>query len=212
MISLANRRSRHGADLTEPIDMNRSTVASNYRSTATTPLIWCIRVALLLVVAVVGLFYVYPRIHDLTATPYRLDAAVESAGNYNPALDRIVEHETVTLASFDSLDSMKLSLRDVLATNEMVSAELNTLIDQISVDVQGTLDSAGANVDELVASLESLTSQINSLQSPIDAAASGLRSDRATLDEILVDARATASQVHNARMSAEESADDLSGR
>ena len=173
---------------------------------------WILRVIILMVLAVVGILYLYPRIYDLTATPYRLDSAVESANNYNPALDKIVEHEAVTLAAFDSLDKMKASLGDVLVTDENVSAELNTLIQQISVDVQGTLNNAGANVTDLVASLDTLTSHIEALQSPVGDANTALTADRTTLDEILLDARSTAGQVHNARVSAEESANDLSGK
>ena len=205
MTSIVGGRSRHGADndVTEPIDTNAG------KPTTTT---WLLRALILVVVAVVGILYLYPRIYDLTATPYRLDSAVESANKYNPALDKIVEHETVTLAAFDSLDKMKASLNDVLVTDETVSAELNTLIEQISVDVQVTLDAAGANVTDLVASLDTLTSHIDSLQRPVADATTALTADRTTLDEVLLDARSTAGQVHNARVSAEESANDLSGK
>lgn len=211
MTSGLGRRSRHGtdSDATGPIDIGGVTTQSAPKATVTT---WVLRVILLVVVAAVGIFYLYPRIYDLTATPYRLDAAVESANNYNPALDKIVEHETVTLSAFDSLDKMKAALADVLVTDENVSAELNTLVRQISVDVQGTLDSAGANVTDLVTSLDTLTSQIEALQNPVDDANTALTADRTTLDEILLDARSTAGQVHNARVSAEESANDLSGK
>lgn len=211
MTSGLGRRSRHGTDpdATGPIDFGRGATQSAPKATATT---WILRVILLVVVAVVGILYLYPRIYDLTATPYRLDAAVESANNYNPALDKIVEHETVTLSAFDSLDKMKAALADVLVTDENVSAELDTLVRQISVDVQGTLDSAGANVTDLVASLDTLTSHIAALQNPVDDATAALTADRTTLDEILLDARSTAGQVHDARVSAEESANDLSGK
>lgn len=211
MTSGLGRRGRHGTDVdaTGPIDFGRAATTPVKRPTATT---WILRAVLLVVVAVVGILYLYPRIYDLTATPYRLDAAVESANNYNPALDKIVEHETVTLAAFDSLDKMKASLADVLVTDEKVSAELNTLVQQISVDVQGTLDTAGANVTDLVASLDTLTAHIDALQSPVADATTALTADRTTLDEILLDARSTAGQVHNARVSAEESANDLSGK
>lgn len=212
MTSLTGRSNRHGADdVTGPIQLDRSAPqAAGSRGPTTTT--WLLRVALLIIVAVVGILYLYPRIYDLTATPYRLDAAVESANNYNPALDKIVEHETVTLAAFGSLDEMKASLADVLATDAAVSGELNTLIEQISVDVQGTLDLAGANVTDLISSLDTLTAQIESLQPPVDDAAAALTLDRTTLDEILVDAQSTADKVHSARVSAEESANDLSGK
>lgn len=160
----------------------------------------------------IGAFYLYPRIYDLTATPYRLDQAVVSAGNYNPALNQIVEHEKVTLAAFDSLEKMKTSLASVLSTDATVTAELNTLTGQISGDVQATLNQAGANVTDLVASLDTLTTHINSLQPAADGATAAVGADRATLDAILADARSTAAQVHSARVSAEESANDLSGK
>ncbi|ELB87792.1 hypothetical protein R1X32_00445 (plasmid) [Rhodococcus opacus] len=167
---------------------------------------------LVLALIPVGAFYLYPRIYDLTATPYRLDQAVVSAGNYNPALNQIVEHEKVTLSAFDALDKMKASLASVLSTDETVTAELNTLIGQISGDVQATLDLAGANVTGLVASLDTLTAHINSLQPAAEGATTALAGDRATLDAILTDARSTAAKVHSARLSAESSADDLSGK
>ncbi|MFE5709162.1 hypothetical protein [Rhodococcus koreensis] len=160
----------------------------------------------------IGALYLYPRIYDLTATPYRLDQAVVSAGNYNPALDQIVEHEKVTLAAFDSLEKMKASLASVLSTDATVTAELNTLTGQISGDVQATLNQAGANVTDLVASLDTLTAHINSLQPAADGATAAVAGNRDTLDAILDDARSTAEKVHSARLSAEESANDLSGK
>ncbi|MFE7420116.1 hypothetical protein [Rhodococcus sp. NPDC057529] len=167
---------------------------------------------LVLALIPIGAFYLYPRIYDLTATPYRLDQAVVSAGNYNPALDQIVEHEKVTLAAFDSLEKMKASLASVLSTDAAVTAELNTLTGQISGDVQATLNQAGANVTDLVASLDTLTAHINSLQPAADGATAAVTGNRATLDAILADARSTAEKVHSARLSAEESANDLSGK
>ncbi|AWK76167.1 hypothetical protein CBI38_32180 (plasmid) [Rhodococcus oxybenzonivorans] len=167
---------------------------------------------LMLALIPIGALYLYPRIYDLTATPYRLDQAVVSAGNYNPALDHIVEHEKVTLAAFDSLEKMKTSLASVLSTDATVTAELNTLTGQISGDVQATLNQAGANVTDLVASLDTLTTHINSLQPAADGATAAVTGNRATLDAILDDARSTATKVHSARLSAEESANDLSGK
>jgi ABC-type transporter Mla subunit MlaD len=170
------------------------------------------RVLMVLALIPVGALYLYPRIYDLTATPYRLDQAVVSAGNYNPALDQIVEHEKVTLAAFDALEKMKAPLASVLSTDAAVTAELNTLTGQITGDVQKTLDLAGANVTDLVASLDTLTAHISSLQAPVDGATAAVAGDRATLDAILADARSTAAKVHSARLSAEESANDLSGK
>jgi ABC-type transporter Mla subunit MlaD len=74
------------------------------------------------------------------------------------------------------------------------------------------LDHAGANVTDLVASLDTLTAHINSLQPAADGATAAVAADRATLDAILTDARSTAEKVHSARLSAEESANDLSGK
>ncbi|MFD6059935.1 hypothetical protein [Rhodococcus wratislaviensis] len=170
------------------------------------------RVLLVLALIPIGALYLYPRIYDLTATPYRLDQAVVSADNYNPALDQIVEHEKVTLAAFDALDKMKASLASVLSSDAAVTAELNTLTGQITGDVQKTLDLAGANVTDLVASLDTLTTHISSLQAPVDGATAAVAADRATLDAILTDARSTAEKVHRTRLSAEESANDLSGK
>ncbi len=206
------RRDRHAeSDATGPIH-RVSLSPPDHREPTTTKTVKLLRLVLILVVAVVGVFYLYPRIYNLTATPFRLDEAVESANRYNPALDRIVEHEKVTLAAFDSLDKMNAALADVLETDAAVSNELNTLIGQISIDVQATLDSAGANVTELIGSLDALTAQVESLQAPVADASGALAVDSATLGSILVDARSTADLVRSARVSAAESADDLSGK
>jgi hypothetical protein len=159
-----------------------------------------------------GAFYLGPRVYNLTATPYRLDQAVVSANNYNPALTELVEHENVTLSAFTALDKMDAALASVHTTDAAVDAELRTLVDQINGDLHATLDSAGTNVTELVSSIDTLTTQVNSLQPPIDGATGALAGNTAAMDAILADARATAQKVHNARLSAEESANDLSGK
>lgn len=159
-----------------------------------------------------GAFYLAPRVYNLTATPYRLDQAVVSANKYNPALTELVEHEQVTLSAFTALDKMEAALASVHATDTAVSAELTTLTGHITGDLQATLEHAGANVTELVTSLDTLTAHVNSLQSPIDGATAALDGNTAAMDAILADARSTADKVHNARLSAEESANDLSGK
>ncbi|PBC44858.1 hypothetical protein CJ179_29240 [Rhodococcus sp. ACS1] len=191
-----------------PVPNRRSDTEPRRASTRTKVLRGIVLLALIPITA----FYLYPRIHDLTATPYRLDQAVVSANNYNPALAELVEHEKVTLSAFAALDKMRAALASVQETDATVAAELNTLIGQISGDVQNTLDQAGTNVDDLVASLDTLTAQINTLQPPVDGATAALTGNRATLASILDDARSTAEEVHNARVSAEESANDLSGK
>ncbi|ROZ52955.1 hypothetical protein EEB12_29500 [Rhodococcus sp. WS1] len=170
------------------------------------------RILLVLALIPVGALYLYPRISELTATPYRLDQAVVSAGNYNPALNQIVEHEKITLAAFDALDKMDASLASVLSTDVTVTTELNSLTGRITGDIQKTLDLADANVADLVVSLDTLTTRISSLQAPVDGATTAVAADRATLNAILTDIRVTAEKVHSARLSAEESANDLSGK
>ncbi|MCZ4587566.1 hypothetical protein O4328_28425 [Rhodococcus opacus] len=159
-----------------------------------------------------GAFYLAPRVYNLTATPYRLDQAVVSANNYNPALTELVEHEQVTLSAFTALDKMEAALASVHATDAAVDAELTTLTGQITGDLQATLNLAGTNVTELVTSLDTLTAHVNSLQPPVDGATTALDGNTAAMDAILADARATADKVHSARLSAEESANDLSGK
>ncbi|MGW5518141.1 hypothetical protein [Nocardia africana] len=160
----------------------------------------------------VAVFYLAPRVYDLVATPYRLDHTIVSAANYNPALNDVVAHEKVSLAAFVALGKMKTALADVQSTATKVNAELNTLTSQISGDIQAALNRAGANVADLVSSLDTLTGQVNSLQPPVDGATTALSADSSALAAILDDARATAEKVHHARLSAENSADDLSGR
>lgn len=170
------------------------------------------RIGLIMALIPVGAFYLAPRVYNLTATPYRLDQAVVSANNYNPALADLVEHEQVTLAAFAARDKMNAALTSVHATDAAVATELNTLIRQIDGDLHATLDQAGTNLTALVASLDTLTAHVNSLQPPIDGATTALDANTAAMDAMLADARATAEKVHSARLSAEESANDLSGK
>ncbi|MDF3281092.1 MULTISPECIES: hypothetical protein [unclassified Gordonia (in: high G+C Gram-positive bacteria)] len=166
----------------------------------------------LLILLVVVIFYLTPRIYNLVATPYRLDAAVGSASKYNPALDRIVGHEEVTLTAFNALDSLDASLASVLKTDAAVADQLKTLVGQIRTDMVPILSTANANVGDLVGSLNTLTSRIKALQPPVDGATAAVAADRATLQGILDDAASTAAKVHQARLSAANGAGDLSGR
>lgn len=167
-----------------------------------------------LVVAAVPILalYIAPRIYDLAVTPSRLDQAVVSAGNYNPALDEIVAQEKITSSAFTALGKMNAALQSVLVTDDKVAAELTALTGQITGDLQATLDTADANVGVLVSSLDTLTSHIDALSSPVGAADSALTSNIDAMTAILADVRATAADVHAARLSAQESADDLSGQ
>lgn len=169
------------------------------------------RVVLAVVLIAVLCLYLAPRIWNLTATPYRLDQAVEYADRYNPSLHRIVDHEEVTLTAFAALDSMEESLGDVLAVDASVSRELKKLIAQIGEDLHHTLDTAKISVGDLVGSLDTLSNRIGTLQKPSDGADAALTANRAVLQDILDDAADTAAKVHSARESAESSADDLSG-
>lgn len=162
-------------------------------------------------IPILGL-YIAPRIYDLAVTPSRLDQAVVSAGNYNPALDEIVAQEKITSSAFTALDKMNAALDSVLVTDERVATELTALTGQITGDLQATLDTADANVDVLVTSLDTLTAQIDALSAPVGIADSALASNIDRMTAILTDVRGTAADVHTARLSAQESADDLSGR
>lgn len=170
------------------------------------------RVAVCVALVPIAAFYLGPRIYNLVATPYRLDHTVVSAHKYNPALDKIVEEEKVTLAAFDSLAKVKASLDSVLATDATVSKELDKLIAQIRGDLQAILDHAGANVTQLISSLNTLTDRIEGLKPAAHGADAALAGDRSTLSDILDEARSTAAEVHHARVSAETSANDLSGK
>ncbi|MBY8861998.1 hypothetical protein K7711_36365 [Nocardia sp. CA2R105] len=173
-----------------------------------------VRARAVVVVALIpiAVFYLGPRIYNLVATPYRLDHAVVSASKYNPALDKIVDEEKVSLAAFDSLDKVKKALASVLATDRTVSAELNKLVDQITQDLQAILDHAGTNVSVLITSLDALSAKIDGLQAPSNGASTALSADRTHLAGILDSAHSTANLVHDARVSAETAANDLSGK
>lgn len=171
-----------------------------------------LRIVLGVAAVLVLALYIAPRISELAATPSRLDQAVISAGNYNPALDEIVAQEKVTSSAFTALGKMTTALESVLVTDEKVSAELAALTEQITGDLQATLDNADANVGVLVTSLDTLTAHIDALSTPVAEADSALSSNIVAMTAILDDVRTTAADVHAARLSAQESADDLSGR
>lgn len=174
--------------------------------------VFWLRAVGLLIVALLVIFYLVPRIYNLVATPYRLDSATASAAKYNPALDRIVDHEKVTLTAFTALDSLNNSLASVLKTDSAVSGQLEKLVGQIRNDMMPILASADTNVGSLVDSLNTLTGRIKALQPPVSSATGAVAADRATLQAILDDAAATAAKVHNARESAQSGANDLSGK
>ena len=173
---------------------------------------WIARGVVVLALVPLGALYLGPRIYDLTATPYRLHRAIESADHYNAGLARIVDSERVTLSALVVVEKMRESLARVLAMSRTVSTELDTLVGQISGDLQATLDHTGVNVSELVASLEALTARVNALQGPANGAATALSDNREVMAAILDDVRATAAEVHDTRVSAESAAGDLSGR
>lgn len=157
-------------------------------------------------------FYLYPRIYDLVATPYRLDQAVVHANRYNPALFDVVAAEEVTLEAFSALDRMETAVADVRATDARVAEELSVLIGQIRGDLQGTLDNAVTSVNALNGSLSALDAEIRALYAPSAGADDALAANRARLASILADTRATAARVHAARQEADQSADNVSGR
>lgn len=170
------------------------------------------RAAVIAVLIPIAVFYLLPRIYNLVATPYRLDKAVVYADSYNPGLHEVVAHEYVTLAAFDALDQIKVSLADVRATDATVAAELEKLVAQISTDLQSTLNSANGNVGAMLASLDRLTADLNGLHAPVNGATGALTDARASLQRILDEARATAAQVHQASQSAQGSASNVSGK
>lgn len=169
------------------------------------------RIVVLTVVLVGAVLYLLPRIVDLVATPYRLDAAVEHADVYTPGLHQVAAHEAVTLEAFDALDRVAVSLADVRATDARVAAQLERLVAQITGDLQGTLDTADQDVSGLLASLDRLTARLHALHRPVDGATAAVQGDREALARILREARATAATVREARVSAERSADNVSG-
>lgn len=172
---------------------------------------FAMRALVLLALIPIGAFYLFPRIYDLVALPYRLDQSVASADKYNPALAEIVEHERVTVSAFDALDRIRGSLARVQTTDAEVSAELGRLTEQIAGDLHVTLTDANADVGDLVASLDALTGQLDSLRTPVDGADTALADNRATLGTIIETMRETAGKVHDTSVSAANAAADLSG-
>ena len=164
------------------------------------------------VVVVVGALYLTPRLYDLVATPFRLDSAIVSANNYNPALDSIIGDEKVTLGAFEVLDDMKRAIADVQTTDAQVQAELVTLSGQIDTDIRVTLTRADRSVGGLVTELDGLAGRIRALSVTADGTTISLARTSARLGAILHDTRATAAKVHQTRLSADSAANDLSGQ
>jgi methyl-accepting chemotaxis protein len=166
--------------------------------------------ALLALLPVLGL-YLVPRVVDLVATPYRLVDSTDHAASYNDGLGTIVKHERDTLAALDAIDRIDGSLDDVRITDADVATELDTLVAQIRADLQPVLDDADANVSALSAALRALDTSIEGLNSPVGSADLALRANRATLQQLLAQARRTAAEVRAASESAEGSADNMDG-
>ncbi|MCQ4079105.1 hypothetical protein NGB36_00350 [Streptomyces sp. RB6PN25] len=175
------------------------------------PVTRVLQVVVILALIPVGAFYLYPRIYNLVATPYRLDKAVVYANRYNPGLFKIVNEEQVTLQAFGALDQMNAAIARVQGVDSQVADQLRTLVGQIRGDLQATLNSADGDVSGLVSSLNALDARLEGLNPPVDGATSAVARDRATLAGILDEARATAAKVHTAREEADGSAQNVSG-
>lgn len=167
-------------------------------------------IALVALLPVLGL-YLLPRVVDLVATPYRLVDSTDHAASYNEGLGTIVEHERDTLAALDAIDRIDGALDDVRITDADVARELDTLVAQIRADLQPILGDADSNVSALSAALRSLDTSIEGLNSPVDSADLALRANRATMQQLLAQARRTAAEVRAASESAEGSADNMDG-
>lgn len=183
-----------------------------WRSAAATPL-WMklVRIALIVALILVAVYYLVPRVLDLVMTPTRLDQAIVHAEQYNPQLDLVVQHEQETLAALAALDEIDTSLADVRGTIAEVDAELRQLIDQIRGDVQGVLDLSDAEVQALLERLAALEDAIAGLNEPIGGAEAAVAGNRAEISEIMQEARSIARDVRAARTSAENSADNVDG-
>lgn len=169
-------------------------------------------VRVVLILALVPLsFYLAPRVFNLVVTPDRLDQTIVHAASYNPDLHSLVEREYVTLGSLDKLDSVATSLKKVRGTVAEVSGELVTLVDQITQDVQGVLNLSDAEVRQLLARLARLQSGLDGLHGPVGGAAEAVAENRAQIAQIIREGRSTGSDVHDARGSADNSADNVDG-
>ena len=107
---------------------------------------------------------------------------------------------------------LESTVRPHAAGQNVVAAQLNVLIGQIRGDLQATLNAANGNVGTMVASLDSLSAHVAGLHPHVDGASAAVRADRARMVKILAEARATAAKVHAARVSADKSATNVSGK
>ncbi|MFI6953397.1 hypothetical protein ACIBJI_07965 [Nocardia sp. NPDC050408] len=171
-----------------------------------------LRASVALAAVLLTAFYLAPRVINLIAMPSRLDRAVVSADNYNPALTRVVEHEKVTVDAFGALDRMSKSVADVKQSDASVAKELETLVGQLRTEIRAALQNSAGEVDSLVGSLNELADRVDSLSAPVADAYGGVAKNSATLGAVLTDVQHTAARVHATSMSAGAAANDLSGR
>ncbi|WCT06036.1 hypothetical protein [Rhodococcus qingshengii] len=168
--------------------------------------------ALVVGAIVLGVVYLAPRLYDLVSTPYRLDATIVSADNYNRSLDTIVAHEYTTLDAFVVLDAMQRAIDDVTQVDGDMHEELVTLTASIDTDVRAILAQANTSVGNLVGELNQLSGRIRSLSATVDGAQTTLDRNTTRLGGVLADTLSTAANVHRIRLSADAAAGDLSGR
>ncbi|UGT67749.1 hypothetical protein LTT66_31900 [Nocardia gipuzkoensis] len=171
-----------------------------------------LRAGVALAAVLLTVFYLAPRVNNLIAMPSRLDRAVVSANNYNPALAQIAAHEKETVEAFGALDRMTRSIDDVKQSDASVAKELETLVNQLRTDIRGALEKSAGEVDSLVGSLNELADQVDSLRSPVAGASEGVAKSSAMLGAVLADVQRTAAHVHATSASAGATANDLSGR
>lgn len=177
----------------------------------TTRRIIAFRVALLVTVIPILVFYLAPRVIDLINLPFRLDHSVASAQRYNPALHAIVEHEEQTVNALDVVNRMQQSLTEVQVTDSSVSTELNTLIAQIRTNVTDTLSTSNQSLNELIHELNTLAGRIDSLRTPARMVDGAVTQNKQALGSVLSSVRSTADKVARTSKSARSSADHLSG-
>jgi hypothetical protein len=202
--------SSHALGRTAPL---RTDVILPSRGRKTAPVTRFFQVVVLLALIPFVVFYLLPRVYNLVATPYRLDKAVVYADRYNPRLMGIARVEQArTLPAFTALDQMDAAVTRVRAVDAHSAQQLSVLIGQIRADLQPILGSAVVNVGGLVTSLNALGNQLSALNPPASGAADAVTADRATLAAILANAKATAAKVHQARLEADSSARNVSGK
>ena len=137
---------------------------------------------LLVLAAVAG--YALPRLVALNRVPSRLDAVRASGDRYNPGLEEVVRRQRATQVNLGSIDAIRTSFDQFLATASSLSPALAPVVDRVRGDVAAAVEPTGPALARLADSLAELESALRALDRPLGSAAGAIAQAGAALDRI----------------------------